>query len=119
MHIPHDKCQDEGHDPTHERVNEPVVPRRVTHGPPTHQVSQERRRDKVVALPDAGDGQAGDFVRMLGLVGALELERYFRLGPILVLVAGGGDGVGHNEVHVDRDVGVQAGLHDEGVGQGT
>lgn len=56
---------------------------------------------------------------VMGLVGALELECGLRLGLILALVAGGDEGVGHEEVSFDGDVGVQASFHDEGAGYGT
>lgn len=72
-----------------------------------------------MALLNPGDGQAGDNVCLLRLVGALELVRYLRLGLILALEAGSGDGVGHNQVHLNGDVGVQADLHNEGVGEGA
>lgn len=56
---------------------------------------------------------------MLWRLGTLELECDLRLSVILALIARSGDGVGHDEVHIDRNVRVQADFHGEGVGQGT
>lgn len=112
------KDPDDGDDPSHERVDDPVVARRPANGTPTEDVSQKSNGDGEVALLETLQSSSGYDVGGLYRIALLEYGGDFGLRHVLALVARARDGAGVDDMnfHVLR---VYLELLDQGVGEST
>lgn len=92
------KDPDDGHQPSTNSVEDPVVAERAADDTETHEVAQPVDDNHELARLEAADGAARHLVgRLLG-VGSLELLGDLRLGALLDLEPGREDGTGEDNV---------------------